>query len=194
MKVKLLAITPDSERLIEQAGRICYDSEMNAETRGQFIRKRINQGHESILEHATASFLIEGVSRALTHQLCRHRLLSISQQSQRYCKLDFNDCIEAVMPPEILKDESKKNGFNYMLDEIKNLYDYFIENGVKAEDARFLLPNAAKTKLIVTANFREWRHIIKIRTEKHAQWEIRELMKEIKIILQEACPNCFEDL
>ena len=207
MHIELLSITPDPEKLIERAGRTCYLSfdKITNESAGVFIRGAIKRGHESILEHASATFRVTGVSRALTHQLVRHRIgFSFSQQSQRYVKEDQFDYvvpdsiknnkefIEAWFPGCGLQSMSEK--YNKHMKATQNLYDYFIKNGVKPEDARSILPNACVTEIVVTANFRAWRHFLKLRLDHHAQEEIRLLAQSIGKVLIENAPNVFHDL
>jgi thymidylate synthase (FAD) len=170
----LLKITPDAERLIEAAGRTCYDTgdRAAADSAAKFIRMLIRRGHLSVLEHASATFRVKGVSRALTHQLVRHRLASYSQRSQRYVK---EDGLAYVTPPAITANKDALEVFRKALEEAREAYDKLLEAGVAPEDARFVLPNAAATEVVVTANFREWRHVLALRGHAAAQWEIRRL-------------------
>ena len=186
MTAELIAITPDAEAVIERAGRICYASAVNPATRSEFIRARIRDGHESILEHASATFEICGISRACSHQLVRHRLASFSQQSQRYVK--END-FDYVVPPSL------RNNTEYAaaMETIRTIYACLIEDGAKPEDARFILPNATETRLMMTANFREWRHILKLRLDKKAQWEVRAVAGRILSDLAGKSPAVFGD-
>lgn len=191
MSVELLASTPEPEKLIERAGRICYASECKEETRDQFIKSRIKQGHESIIEHASASFYINNISRACSHQLVRHRLASFSQQSQRYVnESDF----DYIIPPSMEDDERVKIYFKDCMDYRQRDYKIFQDCNIKPEDARFILPNACATRLIMTANFREWRHFLKMRLDSHAQWEIRKLAELILDELYRISPAVFIDI
>lgn len=191
--VKLIAITPECENVIEYAARVAYNSTPKAkQSVNPFIRGLITAGHESVLEHATATFEIDNVSRALTHQLVRHRLAAYTQESQRYCSAQS---FTTVTP-----DSFKVVGGQELVEEVENLYTTINElyvkmvaMGIKKEDARYILPNAATTRLTMTANFREWRHIIKLRTSATAQWEIKELMIKIARVLQQEAPNVFFD-
>jgi len=193
MIIELLAYTPEPEKLIEQAGRTCYLShdKITPESAGIFIRGAIKRGHESILEHASATFRISEVSRALSHQLVRHRLASYSQQSQRYVK---EDQFGYTIPESISNNECFKAYFHNHMLETQKLYDHFVVNGINPEDARSILPNACHTEMVMTANFREWRGILKLRCEKHAQREIRILCKNIGQKLLDIAPNVFSDL
>lgn len=190
--VELLAITPDAEKLIEEAGRTCYLSldKITDSSSEKFITAAIRRGHESIIEHASASFRIFGASRAFTHQLVRHRLASFSQQSQRYVdESNFN----FIVPPEIEgNDEAKKIYLEHM-EQVLEIYKKLRSSGVKKEDARFILPNALESQIVFSANFRELRSILKLRLEKHAQWEIRRVFIEILKVLQNHAPTVFGD-
>ncbi|MFI4911720.1 MAG: FAD-dependent thymidylate synthase [Sedimentisphaeraceae bacterium JB056] len=191
MEIKLLAITPEADKVIEQAGRTCYMSfeKMNASSAEDFIRRIVRAGHESVLEHAYATFRIRGCSRAMTHQLVRHRLMGISQQSQRYVNEDaFDYVVPEAMPAEHLDDY--KNDMQI----IQKMYEKWKDRGLKREDARFVLPNACCSEIVVSANFREWRHVIRMRTSHKAQWEIRAAAKEILRVLSENSRAVFGDL
>jgi len=191
LKVTLLAITPDAEKLIEEAGRTCYLSfdKIGANSASDFIHRLIKMGHDSPLEHACATFRIENCSRAMTHQLVRHRLMSVSQQSQRYVDEEhFNFVIPETLPKEHIAE------FQADMESIRLMYKKWRDKGLKREDARFVLPNACTSEIVVTANFREWRHIITIRTSSKAQWEIRIACTEILRILKKYAPDCFCDI
>ncbi len=191
LKVTLLAITPDAEKLIEEAGRTCYLSydKIGANSASDFIQRLIKMGHDSPLEHACATFRIENCSRAMTHQLVRHRLMSVSQQSQRYVdEENFSFVIPETLPAKDV-DEFKAD-----METIRLMYKKWRNKGLKREDARFVLPNACTSEIVVTANLREWRHIIKMRTSPKAQWEIRIACTEIFKILKHHAPDCFNDI
>ncbi len=192
VKVTLLRITDDPEDLIAASARICYASEPKAEGANEKLVKNLrNWGHLSTFEHASATFLIEGVSRACTHQLVRHRLASYSQQSQRYVN---EEGFDYVTPPTIEKDDDARTKFDDAVEHARKAYKDLIDSGVPKEDARFLLPNAVSSKIVVTMNFRELRHFIQLRSAKGAQWEIRELAREILKLLKEKAPHAFDDL
>ncbi|OGW14542.1 MAG: thymidylate synthase, flavin-dependent [Nitrospinae bacterium RIFCSPLOWO2_12_FULL_45_22] len=192
MKVELLFITPDAEKLIETAGRTSYLSfnRQGENTEKEFIRMLTKRGHYSVLEHAYATFRISGVSRAFTHQLVRHRLCSFTQQSQRYVdESNFN-----YVEPDPIKNNSKAHIlFTKFMEEAKRSYSELQRLGIKNEDARFVLPNAVKSQIVVTANLREWHHIIELRSSPTAQWEIRKVVIEILKILKGHVPTIFED-
>jgi thymidylate synthase (FAD) len=195
MEVKLIAITDylageTVEDLLMHAGRVCYRSQSRGDA-GRFLRARIREGHESIIEHANASFEISGISRACSHQLVRHRLASYSQESQRY--VDMSDP-QFVVPPDIAGDAQAMEIWQGTVDEIRAAYQELRRLGIRKEDARFLLPNAAATRVVMTMNFRELRHFIRLRGQMAAQWEIRELANRILDIMHQAAPSVFQDL
>ncbi|OYD15947.1 thymidylate synthase (FAD) [candidate division WOR-3 bacterium JGI_Cruoil_03_44_89] len=192
MEIELLSITPDAEKLIERAGRTSHLSfEREAEnTEKSFIRMLIKKKHLSVLEHAYATFRIKGVSRALTHQLVRHRLCSYTQQSQRYVsESNFN-----YVEPQSIKDDTEAHPlFTEFMDKARETYCKLLKLGIKNEDARFTLPNAVCSEIVVTANLREWRHMIELRGSSGAQWEIREMALRVLRILKECVPTVFFD-
>ena len=192
MKVELLAITPNAEKLIEKAGRTSYLS-FDRETKGSeknFIKFLIKHGHLSVLEHASATFRIKGASRSFTHQLVRHRLASYTQQSQRYVN---EENFEYVIPPSIKKNEEALKIYTEFMDKAKKTYVELRKLDILKEDARFVLPNAIYSEIVLTANFREFRHIFKLRCDKKAQWEIREVCLKMLEILKEKAPSVFDD-
>ena len=191
LEVELVAITPEAQRVIEQAGRTCYLSfdRVGAESHEGFIRRLIKMGHESPLEHAYATFRVRNCSRAMTHQLVRHRLMAISQQSQRYVdEKGFAYVVPEGIPPEFVED------FHKDMEVIQEMYGKWRARGVRKEDARFVLPNACVSEIVVSANFREWRHIFALRLSAKAQWEIRRACGLMLAILREHAEACFEDI
>lgn len=190
MKIKLLAITPRAEEVIEFAGRVCYQSENKCAPGSAtgFIGKLIAMGHESPLEHAYATFHISGCSRAMTHQLVRHRLMSISQQSQRYVD---EKSFEYVIPPSVTAE--RRQEFRQDMEAIRAMYAKWQEKGLKKEDSRFVLPNACTSDIVISANFREFRHIFAVRCAHQAQWEIREACSAMLRELHERAPGVFQD-
>ena len=191
MKVELLAITPDPERIIEIAARTCYQSgdKMVPEKLGELLPKLIAMGHESPFEHAYATFRISDVSRAMTHQLVRHRLLAVSQKSQRYVS---EGNFEWVVPPSVPAGEVGE--INGDMEVLRAMYKKWKDRGLKNEDARFVLPNACTTEMVVSANFREWRHVFHVRCHRRAQWEIRDLCLIMLKELNTHAPHVFADL
>jgi thymidylate synthase (FAD) len=192
MEVTLLSITPDAEKFIERAGRTCYKSlpRIGPGTEAKFIRMLVGSGHESVLEHATATFRIAGGSRAFTHQLVRHRLCSYSQQSQRY--VDEKE-FSSVEPPSMAQHSGARRIFEQAIQDARRAYTHLLELGVKREDARYVLPNAVESEIVVTANFRELRHIFAMRCAKSAQWEIRGICLEMLRIMKREAPSVFAD-
>ena len=190
--ITLLAITPNAEKLIEEAGRTCYLSldRIGDGTEKNFIRNCIKNGHHSILEHASASFRIRGASRAFTHQLVRHRLASFSQQSQRYVNEgEFN----YVVPPEIAANPQALGVFREYIETSRKAYNRLRELEIKKEDARFVLPNALESQIVFSANFRELRFIFALRLHRSAQWEIRRVCLQMLKIMQSEAPSVFSD-
>jgi thymidylate synthase (FAD) len=178
MKIKVLDITKNPAELVDVEARSCYNSIPKPEARSKFLTGLIKSGHESPIEHAKLSVCVSDVSRAFTHQLVRHRLFSFTQQSQRYVK--FGDDIDHfIVPDSILKNEEARKIYGETLVTIVDNYHKLCDLGIKKEDARMLLPNAAETMIVATANFREWRHFFEVRAEKHAQWEIRKFALSI---------------
>lgn len=193
MKVELLNLSTNSEKLIEVAGRTSYLS-FDKEKLGSekaFIKMIIKNRHESVLEHANATFRISEISRALSHQFVRHRFCSVTQQSQRYVDEKQFKYIE---PHDIKVNSEAHKIFKEIMKEIKSKYQELRELGIKKEDVRYILPNAITTQMVITANLREWRHILKIRGEKAAQWEIRNLAIDILKIFKVEIPGVFKDL
>jgi thymidylate synthase (FAD) len=191
LEVELLAITPEPEKVIEQAGRTCYQSfeRMEKDSQADFIRRLLKVGHESPLEHAYATFRVRNCSRAMTHQLVRHRLMAVSQQSQRYVDEEqFAYVIPESVPAELVAD------FHQDMRTIQEMYRKWRDRGLRKEDARFVLPNACVSEIVVSADLREWRHIFQLRLSPKAQWEIRKACELMLAILKEHAPTCFEDI
>lgn len=190
MKVTLENDLSKSEELIERAARVCYASEPKG-NRGKFLQKLIQAGHGSILEHASATFLVEGISRACSHQLVRHRIASYSQRSQRYVN---EDGFEYIIPESVANDPPCLAGFYEVMRVLQKAYQVMIDSGVPKEDARFVLPNACCTTIMVTMNFRELRHFFTVRCNPKSQWEIRQLAWTMLCICMTHAPNVFTDL
>jgi len=190
IEVKLLAVTPDAERLIEMAGRLCWDTQDKTGTVPDRIQKWIEVGHESMIEHACATFYIRA-SRALTHELVRHRIASYSQRSQRYVKEWEPRYVE---PPPIKENEAAHKRFEEVMRTCWQAYRDLLSYGMKPEIARYVLPNACESQIICTWNFREIRHIIKLRISPRALPEFRAVAEEIRRIAKEIAPQVFADL
>lgn len=179
-----------SELLLEHAGRSCYRSAAR-EDPGKFLRARISEGHESIIEHASVTFEISGISRACSHQLVRHRIASYSQESQRYVDMSAP---EFVVPPSVAESPQALAIWNECMDQVADAYHRLRELRVRKEDARFVLPNATATRIIVTMNFRSLRHFFSVRCDRAAQWEIRALALEMLRQVHALAPSIFDDL
>lgn len=151
----------------------------------------VKAGHGSVLEHCCFTFSIEGISRACSHQLVRHRIASYSQQSQRYVR---GEKFDYIIPPEIAKNNNLKSAYENWMKQTMEMYTAFVENGIKKEDARYILPNATTTNIVVTMNARELLHFIELRSSPRAQWEIRELAQEMLRQLKEVAPVIFSGL
>jgi len=193
MKVELISITKDPERVIEIAARTCYDTrhKLYDKESGKFLHKLMKAGHMSVFEHAWATFDISGISRACSHQLVRHRLASFSQRSQRYVR---EEGFEYITPATIEKKPQASNLYHKLMKQLQQGYKSLLDMGIPKEDARFLLPNACPTRIVMSANFREWLHILQLRLAPSAQWEIRELARQILKILRREAPNIFGHL
>jgi len=213
LKVNLIEHTPNPEKVIASAAKLCYsavgvDEILNNLEEGsteKFLNMLMSYGHESPIEHVSFTFAVEGVSRSLTHQLVRHRIASYSQQSQRYVKLEQ---FEYIMPPEIEKDEKAKHIFEKAMEQSQKSYnelveilkDKYISEGLNAlnsekkaiEDARYVFPNACETKIIITMNARSLINFFKHRCCSRAQWEIRQLADEMLKQVKEVAPVLFK--
>lgn len=197
MEVKLIRHTPEPERTVAMSARLCYspigaaqlEEKMTDEQAAKLVRKLVSMGHFSTLEHVTFTFAIEGVSRVLTHQLVRHRIASYSQQSQRYVA-EHN--FENIMPPSIAGRPEAKAKFEKMMQDIQSLYNEFTDMGILPEDARYVLPNAAETKIVCTFNVRSLMNFFSLRCCTRAQWEIRELANRMLAECQKVAPVLFE--
>jgi thymidylate synthase (FAD) len=155
----------------------------------RWLGNPLASGHHSVIEHASYTFSIEGVSRALTHQLVRHRLASFSQQSQRYVNMKEADF---VMPPTIAADPVLEARFRALMEQIWKEYQALAEK-VPVEDARYVLPNACTTNITVTMNARELWHFFELRTCNRAQWEIRQMADQMLALVQEVSPFIFKN-
>ena len=197
MKAKLLNNLSKATNIIFTACRTCYSTKspiklIEQEPNTDLIIKIARSGHLSTFEHVVCTFAIEGVSRSLLAQLTRHRICSFSVQSQRYCKMDNN----FVIPYSL--ENGNRNLVGGILNKITDCYNELIENGVKKEDARAILPNATCTNLVMTCNLRELIHICNLRLCKRSQAEIRELVglmrdevvKELPFMKEFLVPKC----
>jgi len=231
MRVELLGIhmpflqsTGSPEQLIELAGRTCYQSQdkITPESSREFVKRVVKLGHLSVLEHSYATFRISECSRAMTHQLVRHRLIAASQESQRYCDEEGMYKQGYFVTPKAVRDlvyapveklvlgattavgETVGEWYDGCIKQIDEMYQDLQaliragrEKGLTRaktnEDARFLLPNACMSQIVISANFRELRHIFRVRCSKHAQWEIRAVAVAMLRIMKEEAPAVFGD-
>ena len=190
--------------LIELAGRTCYKSEelIGAESSRRFAKMLIKCGHESVIDHASASVRFV-TNRGVTHELVRHRLCAFSQESTRYVNYRSEsmqfikpvwwvDQWEGLTPLDVNRHAHSR--FIESLEYAEESYNDLIEYGWRPEQAREVLPNALKTEIVVTANLREWRHIFRLRTSKAAHPQIRELMRSCLAGFQSAVPVIFDDI
>ncbi len=235
LKVKLIEHTPNPEKIVASAAKLCYSQvgvdeileNLDEQKTQKFLDMLMTYGHHSPIEHVSFTFAIEGVSRSLTHQLVRHRVASYSQQSQRYVKLAQ---FEYVIPPDIEKDEEAKKIFIKSMNRVQEEYNQLVEilskneltNLIKEylsekklvnpeeieekqyiilkskaekkaiEDARYVFPNACETKIIVTMNARELIHFFNHRCCNRAQWEIRQMAKEMLMQARKVAPVLFK--
>ena len=174
MDVKVISATQWPAFVCSTAAGICYGKDNASRKR---LRTCFNADHLSVFEHASATFSVEGISRACMAQLTRHRLASFCVESQRYCKYDeaFFAGDWYVIPPQFFEDHPAE--FAEHMERCADAYRGAIMAGVKAEDARYLLPEATKTNLIVTMNARQLFHVADMRMDSAAQWEIRDLAR-----------------
>lgn len=194
MNVRLVSYTPNPDQVCDMACRTCTSVECpdisTAVNKTNALRKALDSGHESVAEHAVFTFQIEGISRACSHQLVRHRMASYSQQSQRYVIMNDNDYF--VIPESIKENDSEYIQYISVMKYLFDEYERMIKSGVPIEDARYILPNACCTNITVTMNARELRHFFKLRLCKRAQWEIRELAECMYECVKDIAPVLFE--
>lgn len=208
LPVQWIGESTDGERLAEFAGRLCYMSQRNPAGRNtrEYLENIKKQGHGSVLEHATYSLLLEGISRSLTHELVRHRAgFAYSQLSQRY--VDESDA-HFVMPPAMIGDapleaawraqvESAQDSYVALVDSLMTRYawvdDKVHRRKMAREAARGVLPNSTETKIVVTGNARAWRTMLELRSSEAAELEIRRLAVLVLRVLQQEAPAFFSD-
>jgi len=202
VNVELISHTPQPEKVCAAAAKLCYSKgmpkidQLTPDKAGPFLNKILSLGHLSILEHASFTFAIEGISRACSHQLVRHRIASFSQQSQRY--VSNGETLEHIVPPSIQQDMDLWEEYQQHMDASAKLYQILLGANIPTEDARFVLPNAAETKLVMTMNARELLHFFSLRCCERAQWEISALANEMQrlvklkasALFQTAGPGC----
>jgi thymidylate synthase (FAD) len=205
LKVILLKHTPHPEETVAMAAKLCYSpsditslkEKIEKKDQKAFVERLTSMGHMTPIEHSSFTFAIEGISRACSHQLVRHRLASYSQQSQRYVSEEAG--FDYIIPPVIKDDKELKKTFTSFMKEAQKAYNLMVmklnEKGVKGEsanqDARFILPNAAETKIMVTMNARELLHFFRQRCCNRAQWEIRHMSEEMLKLVKKIAPTIF---
>jgi len=199
MIVKLISHTPDPDIICCAAAKLCHEPDErslddmvawlkdNPDHVKRVIEHVIKLGHTSTLEHASFTFGVEDVSRALTHQLVRHRIASYSQQSQRYVNMDE----PTYVVPDTCVTKEQEDEFLVSMKEAWVHYDNLRKMGLNKEDARFVLPNACTTKIVITMNARALRNFFSLRCTKHAQWEIRKLANEMLAQVKAVAPVLF---
>lgn len=195
MIIKLLAYTQNADAICAAAGNSCYSErpsyeiveDINSE---KVLSRIVGMGHHSVIEHAVFTFSVEGVSRALTHQLVRHRVASYSQQSQRYVSMKEPSY---VTPHTVQDDPEALKVFEDTMAEIWAAYGKLESMGIPAEDARYLLPNGCTTNITITMNARELLHFFSLRCCNRAQWEIREMADKMLELCREVSPVIFRD-
>ncbi len=195
MKVELLAYTKDADRLCAAAGNSCYSERSSAEIiedidAEKLLSRIVGMGHHSVIEHAVFTFSVEGVSRALTHQLVRHRVASFSQQSQRYVSMDK---ASYVTPHTVEDNPEALEEFDSVMKRIWDAYKDLEAMGIPAEDARYLLPNGCTTNITITMNARELLHFFSLRSCNRAQWEIREMSDQMLKLCKDVSPVIFKN-
>ncbi|MDL2220226.1 FAD-dependent thymidylate synthase [Eubacteriales bacterium OttesenSCG-928-N14] len=206
LKVKLLAATPNAQQIVAMGAKLCYsaanldDLQQGVEAKDQqkYLEKLVDMGHLSPIEHASFTFGVEGVSRALLAQITRHRIASFSVQSQRYVgKANTADGFDYILPPaiEALGEEAVAE-FDAQMRQMHAWYTTWVDRLGNAgqssnEDARFVLPNASETKMVITMNARELLHFFKLRCCNRAQWEIRDLAWQMLKLAQQQAPYLF---
>jgi len=195
---------------IERAGRTCYQSEkkeITEETAGKFFRMLLKRGHESVIEHSNMVVRFDNLSRGFTHEQVRHRLTAISQESTRYVDYakegkgpDLEKFqLKCVVPPhrdeneKVLLEDGRMMSIAEMFAEIERFYRGLRKAGWVPQDARQILPIGIKSQIVISANFREWRHIFKMRTSKYAHWEIRRVMCNLVDHLRPILSPVFDD-
>lgn len=205
LNVVLLRHTPGPEEVVAMAAKLCYSpagveelkQKIEAADQAAFVARLASVGHLSPIEHVTFTFGIEGISRACSHQLVRHRLASFSQQSQRYVK---EDAFDYIIPPSIRQDTDASREFEAFMAEAQQRYTSIIKHleakGIKGEaanqDARYVLPNATETKIVVTMNARELLHFFRVRCCNRAQWEIRATAERMLSLVRDVAPTIFK--
>lgn len=198
MNVFLVCSTPEPLDAVAKAATLCTSpadisktlKPMAEKKADKLVRRVLDSGHESILEHVSFSFIAEGLSRACTHQLVRHRIASYSQQSQRY--VEIKEEPDWIIPPTLINDEKTLADYKEYLHNSWTAYRKLIDSGLTPEDARMVLPNASPTRLILTMNARALLNFFRLRLCHRAQWEIRELAEKMLLLVIDILPAAFD--
>lgn len=183
---------------IEQCGRVCYKSEgqITEGSAPRFVETLIKRGHEAVLEHC--SFTVKVVcDRGVSHEIVRHRMASYCQESTRYCnygKGDFNGEIIVIEPSYLIKGTAAYDAWKAACEATEQAYFDLLNWGLSPQEARAVLPNSLKTEVVMTANIREWRHILKLRCSKAAHPQMREVATQLLKELREKIPVLFDDI
>jgi len=195
MKVWLIDNTENAEQIIETAYLACRnivdlpEDVYRKYTLAERIEQIFRDGHLGLLEHAIATFHVEGISRSCTHQLVRHRIASYAHLSMRHVKPD----IMGTIMPETIQEAGMGSAFLDAFQHCRDVYQNMVEEGVPEEDARFIIPMGIETQIVITMNFRAWIHFLKLRTHKSAQWEIRAVANDIWRYLKGIAPEVFDE-
>lgn len=196
LRVDLVSYTKDPEITCARCASVSWRGKgmknLTLDQAREIIKRVLRYGHESVVEHVSFTFFVEGVSRSLTHQLVRHRIASYTQQSMRYVDLIKLEGY-FIKPDSISKNQELSKLFDEITAKCKDVYDLFREKGISPEDARFILPIATQTKIAITMNARELRHFFALRCCLRSQWEIRELANRILEICKSVAPSLFEN-
>lgn len=196
MKVQLIKFTDNPDYAAALAARVCYSSsavdkiKLSDEDVEKLIKRILKSGHHSVLEHVSFTYALEGISRVATHQLVRHRLASYSQQSHRYTRIKEN---QFVMPSDIRDNKKASELYQKAMESAIETYNKLIDMGIKKEDARFIIPQAVSSNIIVTMNARELLHFFTLRCCERAQWEIRSVAIEMLRLSKAKAPVIFEN-
>ena len=178
---------------LELCGRVCYKSEdkITEDSAERFVRMLIKRGHESVLEHVsvTAKFVVD---RGVSHEIVRHRIASYSQESTRYCR--YGDGITVIQPPGIERGTNAYLNWYFGCQNAETAYRDMLSSGISPQIARSILPTCVKTEIVMTANLREWRHFLRLRMDKSAHPQMREIACKLCDQLAEMVPVVFEDL
>ena len=190
-KVELVDFIDADEvfKKIERCGRVCYQSEPKGEPE-KFVRMLIKRGHESVLEHVSLTFHII-CDRAIQNELVRHRLASFSVESTRYCAYGE---LSVIKPPDIRPKTVQGDDWLMAIRDAERYYEHMLNYGYHPEDARSILPLCLKSELYMTTNLREWRHILKLRTSKHAHPQMQFIAGKILDTFKEKLPVIVEDI